>query len=92
MVRKVSTRETVGKAIRILRDRRGYSQEGLGDRAGLHRTYVGQVERGERNPSFESLDRLIKALGANWSQFGELIDGSASAKDSIVTTSIKKTR
>jgi hypothetical protein len=42
----------------------------------LHRTYVGSVERGERNASFESIDRLLAALGVSWAEFGRAIDGA----------------
>ncbi len=61
----------------MLRIRRKLSQEELGARAGLHRTYVGQVERGERNPSFESLDRLLAACDATWTEFGAALDAAA---------------
>ena len=47
----------------------GYSQEELAGRAKLHRTYVGSVERGERNVSLVNLDRLAKALGVNVGDF-----------------------
>ena len=53
----------LGRAIRELRRGAGISQEGLADRSRLHRTYVGGIERGERNVSFGNLLKLAKALG-----------------------------
>ena len=48
--------------LRACRDRLGISQEELAGRAGLHRTYVSDIERGARNLSLESIDKLAKAL------------------------------
>ena len=42
---------------------RGLSQEELAARAGLHRTYIGSVERAERNISIDSMERLAEAIG-----------------------------
>jgi transcriptional regulator with XRE-family HTH domain len=44
-------RTQFGDRVRELRARKGVSQEALADQAGLHRTYLGGIERGERNPS-----------------------------------------
>lgn len=62
----------VGKRIRSLREAKGVSQEGLAEKSGLHRTYIGGVERGLRNPSLKSLARMAKALGVG---IGQLFDG-----------------
>jgi transcriptional regulator with XRE-family HTH domain len=63
--------------LRAFRQRRGLSQEALGFEANLHRNYVGGVERGERNPSFESLTRWLAVLRVTWREFGEALDRGA---------------
>lgn len=52
----------LGSNVRKYRDALGLSQEELADRCGLHRTYVGSVERGERNVSLENIVLLARAL------------------------------
>lgn len=53
----------LGQAIREHRDALGITQEELAHRTGLHRTYVGSVERGERNIGIENLVKFAEALG-----------------------------
>jgi transcriptional regulator with XRE-family HTH domain len=51
-----------GKALRAEREARGLSQEELGFRSEVHRTYISELERGIKNPSFTTLHRLARAL------------------------------
>ena len=55
----------LGAAVRELRLARGLTQEGLADRAGLHTTYVSDVERGRRNVGMINVDRLVQALSTD---------------------------
>jgi transcriptional regulator with XRE-family HTH domain len=51
-----------GRAVRKLRTARGISQEMLAEEIGIHRTYVGDVERGLRNLGLLNIDRMARAL------------------------------
>ena len=61
----------LGRRIRKLREQAGISQENLGFLSGLHRTYVGAIERGECNPSVLSLKKIADALKVG---LGDLFD------------------
>ena len=61
----------IGQRLRAHRLRAGLTQEELAERAELHNTYVGQVERGEKNITVISLDRLLTALGVSFPDFFE---------------------
>ena len=61
----------LGLRIRRLREQANISQETLGHISGLHRTYVGAIERGERNPSVLSLKKIADALKVT---LGDLFD------------------
>ena len=73
----------VGQRIRSYRTTLGYSQEKLAELAGCHPSYIGQLERGEKNASLESIARIASALDISLSELFEKIDGKAIATDSI---------
>lgn len=61
------------KAIKSLRKKKGLSQEGLADIAGLDRTYISGIERETRNPTIKSIQKIIIALDESDSDFLELV-------------------
>ncbi|WP_435018549.1 helix-turn-helix domain-containing protein [Tundrisphaera sp. TA3] len=54
-----------GLRVRQLRNERGLSQEAFADEAGLHRTYIGSIERGEQNISLENIAKVAATLGVS---------------------------
>ncbi|RJF88840.1 XRE family transcriptional regulator [Oleomonas cavernae] len=64
-------RARLAKNLRRLRQAKGWSQEEFAFEAGLHRTYVSDLEREARNPSISIIDKLAGALGV---KIGELLD------------------
>ncbi|WP_438349457.1 helix-turn-helix domain-containing protein [Paenibacillus sp. FA6] len=58
----------VGARIRVLRKERGMSQESLGEKGGFHFSYIGQIERGEKNVALLNLDKIANALDVNVAQ------------------------
>ena len=61
--------QKLGRRVRQLRIDAGLSQEALAELAGLHRTYIGGVERGERNIGFLNLVQLARALSVSPTEF-----------------------
>jgi transcriptional regulator with XRE-family HTH domain len=74
-----ATRRILAINLRRERKRFGLSQEALADLAGLHRTYVGSVERGEYNISIDNIERLARALGI---EPGDLLRKQSVARNS----------
>jgi len=61
-------RAKLGRAVRRLRQGAGFSQESFADKCGVHRTYMGAVERGETNISLDNLERIARALNMSAGQ------------------------
>jgi len=64
-------RTRLARNLRTLRKEKGWSQEAFADEAGIHRTYVSDLERGARNPTIMLVDKLASALGV---KAGRLLD------------------
>jgi len=67
----------LGRAVKHLRVSTGVTQEELSARCGLHPTYISDIERGARNPSFEALARLMEGLGLGLADLGVAYDSDA---------------
>lgn len=61
--------EKVGKRIKELRNKLNISQEELGFRSGVHRTYIASLEVGKRNISIATLEKIVKVFEISFSEF-----------------------
>lgn len=66
----------IGTVLREFRRARGLTQEGLAAKAHLHRNYIGAVERGERNPTFAAVAKLLHVLQVSWVELGEELEAA----------------
>lgn len=79
-MKKIEFKTSLGGAIKSARSELKITQEELADRAGLHRTYVSDVERGLRNISLESIEKLADALNVSISRlFAQAGNGSGNS-------------
>ena len=67
----VDVRTRLGRNLRRLREAKGWSQEAFAHEAGIHRTYVSDIERGARNPTITVVEKLAMSLDV---RTGELLD------------------
>jgi transcriptional regulator with XRE-family HTH domain len=67
-------RERFGFAVKVRREELKLTQEDLADKAGIHRTYLSDVERGARNLSLINIERLAQALTLPMSELFRLVD------------------
>lgn len=73
--------KVIGQRLRNERVKLGLSQEKLAEMAGCHPTYIGQIERGEKNPTIESLEKISNALEISLSQLFEKLGGKKLEKN-----------
>ena len=66
--------KALGRRIRNYRTAKGLSQEKLAELAGCHATYVGQIERGEKNATIGSIEKISAALNVSLSKLFEKLD------------------
>lgn len=65
---KTTIRAILGANMRRMRQERQLSQEALADKAGIHRNYVGGIERQERNVGLDNIEKIARALGVTASK------------------------
>ena len=65
--------KTIGQRVRNYRIDKGLSQEKLAELSGCHPTYIGQVERGEKNATLESIEKIASAMNVSLAQLFEKI-------------------
>jgi transcriptional regulator with XRE-family HTH domain len=75
-----AVQQALGQRIRELRSKKGWSQEGFADICGLHRTYMGSIERGERNLTIVSILTVAQHLGMTLSQLLTGLERRAAAR------------
>lgn len=68
----------IGQRIRNYRTQKGLSQEKLAERAGCHPTYIGQLERGEKNATLESVEKIASAMDISLSELFDKLGKSGS--------------
>lgn len=80
-VRTIVDCKIIGERLRAYRIQKGWSQEILAEKAELHHTYIGQLERGEKNATIESIYKVTTALDIPLSALFENISPSSETRD-----------
>ncbi|UFT99991.1 helix-turn-helix domain-containing protein [Radiobacillus kanasensis] len=74
----------IGERLRTLRKERNLSQEDLANISSLHPTYIGQLERGEKNATIETLEKVTNGLGVSLEQFFRFTETNGDKKDEVI--------
>jgi transcriptional regulator with XRE-family HTH domain len=69
-----------GKAVYMLRKSKNLTQEKLAEIAGFDRTYIGRIERGERNITLKNIEKLAKALNVSIHQIFQIVENNKNKK------------
>jgi transcriptional regulator with XRE-family HTH domain len=78
---RASTQARLGRAIKQIRVARGLTQEQVSAASGLHPTYISDIERGARNPSWEAITRLADGIGVPTADIASTYDTQDPAQD-----------
>lgn len=84
--------KALGQRVRQLRLKRGYSQEAFADHCGVHRTFMGTIERGESNISFQNLAKIAGGLGVTISKLVSGVERAAASLAKGESATIKAER
>ena len=74
LLRMASLQVKFGRAVRALRAKAGYSQESFADAIGVHRTSMGKLERGDGNPTLDTIATIAKGLDLSLSELFEAVE------------------
>lgn len=81
-------KKAIGYRIKNLRNKYNWSQEELAHRANINRTYIGQIERGEKSATIDSLEKICKAFDINLEELFRYLQPSTEYKDNTTLNSI----
>lgn len=81
MADRASTQARLGRAIKRIRIEHGLTQEQVSAASGLHPTYISDIERGARNPSWEAITRLAGGIGVSTAEIARHYDAQDGAED-----------
>lgn len=74
MADRAATQQRLGRAVKTVRVRHGLTQEQVSAASGLHPTYISDIERGARNPSWDAISRLAGGIGVAVAEIGAEYD------------------
>lgn len=77
----MNLRNIIGQRIRDKRKEKGWTQEELAEKTGMHPTYVGKLERGEKGATIDSLEKIVNALDVTFEELFKYIQPSTTESD-----------